>query len=149
MSVKRYKLGSYRHYSEVFPDLYCDIPELVPDQKGTWIKDADYDTLAQELAALKQAGCPTCGFTLSVGVMPDHPLARRVKTAKGSTTMACAYCLEQYNLKQCKEELARVKADRDTWRDEAVWAARMLMGESVSDTCYRRAKGIVERTGRS
>ena len=47
--LTRYKWGLFRHFCESFPNAYYDVPGLIKDANGAWIKAADVEGKIAEL----------------------------------------------------------------------------------------------------
>lgn len=46
--LTRYKWGLFRHFCESFPNAYYDVPGLIKDANGAWIKAADVEGVLEE-----------------------------------------------------------------------------------------------------
>lgn len=79
----KYRLSSYRHYSESFNDQYYDTPELVADARGEWMKTADVEAVLKDFISIvinapsyqchtpKSRGCRDCEWSTKAECLLD------------------------------------------------------------------------------
>ena len=53
--LTRYKWGLFRHFCESFPNAYYDVPGLIKDANGAWLKAADVEQVFKETATVLDA----------------------------------------------------------------------------------------------
>ena len=52
--LTRYKWGLFRHFCESFPNAYYDVPGLIKDANGAWIKAADVEGVVSDARCLSK-----------------------------------------------------------------------------------------------